>query len=230
MIDLWDVVWNYDTYEKGGEYSASDIVGSPLMAKLRHDNPDKVHVETKDKIAAQVGTAIHSLAENAIKHLSELPQGVKTIDSEVKVKYRTLSGTMDLLIHTHEGYFIGDWKTGKQTNINNKLNKPEDWVKQLSIYRYLLWKQEGIMAEDVGYIFWYCTDTQKYGTTTIDLMPLDDVSDMVREFMEEVSKPVEELDECELCLQFKHRWCGVRSICPAWNDRGDKTSFTVEDW
>ena len=39
--EIWEHIFSYDDYTKGGEYSASDIIGDILSVKLNRLYPNK---------------------------------------------------------------------------------------------------------------------------------------------------------------------------------------------
>ncbi len=231
MIDFWTEVFNYDTYEKGGDYSASDFTQPPLVTKLRKLNPDVDDVATKDKVSAWVGNAIHSRCEDAVK--ARMSNDNEIILSEVKMKFRSLSGTADIIKFDSDNVAtIADIKTGKEANIKKKLKDPSDWIKQLSIYRYLAIKDiesNGVSLD--ADIYWYTTDTQKYGMATIELMDTEDTVKMIKEFFQNHSTGVEGEPICADCTFWRYRWCGVRSVCNHWGLREDSSSNnSVDEW
>ena len=147
------------------------------------------------------------------------------MESEVKLKFKNLSGTCDLII---DGVIL-DFKTGKEKSIQSKIRKPDDWIKQLSIYSYLLSKQRKTVVNTKGYIAWFCVDTNKLGILELDLLTEKETVELIKSFMSDMKKKPEELNRCNLCIQFMHRWCGVREHCPYWGDNSDDT-YNVDDW
>ena len=112
ISNLWESVFNYSDYVKGCTYSASDITGDILAVRLRRDNPTIREMKYEDKISAFVGSSIHTQIEKYIE--SENAFSETNMQSEVKLKYRNLSGTADLIIDGN----ILDWKTGKESSIS----------------------------------------------------------------------------------------------------------------
>ena len=219
---IWESVFNYSDYEKGGEYSASDLTGDILAVRLRRDNPTIREMKYEDKISAFVGSSIHTQIEKYIE--SENAFSETNMQSEVKLKYRNLSGTADLII---DGKIL-DWKTGKESSISATIKKPDKWIVQISIYSYLLSKQLNKPMNTIGYIAWLCTDTQKHGVLELELLSLAEVTKLIKEFMVDIDKPLEELPKCDLCIQFKHRCCQVKSICPFWKIDDDFSN--ISEW
>ncbi len=219
---LWESIFSFDTYSKGGKFSASDISGEPLIARLRKEYGSK-GIKWEDKISSFIGTAIHERIELFIK--AENDFGTTNMESEVKLKFKTLSGTCDLIL---DGKYILDWKTGSEKNIQSKIRKPEQWVLQLSVYAYLLHKERNQPYQRKAYIGWLCTDTQKRGILELELLELKEITNVIKEFMAQMKSEPQELPKCKLCIQFMHRWCGVRDYCPYWQEEDDMTK--IDDW
>ena len=166
--DIWENIFSYDTYTKGGEYSASDIVSEPLIARLRKEYGSS-GIKWSDRISAFVGTSIHERIEKYIQAENEFDK--TNMESEVKLKYRNLSGTVDLILKEGKNHIICDFKTGSEKNIQKKIKNPDDWKTQLSIYHYLADKNGYKVArnDSYGYIMWLCTDTNKNGVLKVEL-------------------------------------------------------------
>ena len=225
---LWENIFSYSDYEKGGQYSASDIVGDLLAVKLRKDNPDIHNMKYEDKISAFIGSAIHQRAQDWLEKENAFEK--TNYEAEVKLKFKNISGTADLRIN---GNIILDYKTGKETSIRSKIleiqnHKNSSWQKQISIYTYLNHKQNKVKYVNIGYIAWLCTDTHKHGILEVELLPIEEVVKLLKGFLIAIEGDVNEMDKCNLCVQFKHRWCGVRSICPKWNE--DRNFSEISDW
>ena len=156
---------NFSEYSKGAEFSASDICGEPLQIKLKKKYPNQDDVKPLDKVAAWVGTGCHIQLERFIESENEF--GATNMESEVKLKFKNLSGTADVIL---DGNIICDLKTSKEATLKTTIKKPENWTKQLSVYNYLNHKQRGHDMTEYGYIFWIAVDSRKIGTTKIKLI------------------------------------------------------------
>ena len=222
MDDVWNIALRYSEYEKGATYSVSDVIGNPMMVKLRLENPNCDEVSTKDKVASNLGSACHSHWEKAIN-----ASGLD-IKTEVKLKYKNLSGTADMIF---EDGLIADWKTGKESNIKSKLKNSTAWVRQLSLYSYLLYKGNGVPMNSRGQVYWLTTDTGKYGVAEYDLLSEEEVVELIKVFMDYMKQPIEQLPQCDLCIQFLYRWCSCRSSCIHWGLRADSNvEGGVDEW
>ena len=224
---IWENIFSYDTYVKGGEYSASDIVSEPLIAKLRKEHGSS-GIKWSDRISAFVGTSIHERIEKYIQ--SENDFNATNMESEVKLKFKNLSGTVDLILKEAKHHIICDFKTGADKNIQKKIKNPEDWKVQLSIYHYLADKNGYKVAQNdsYGYIMWFCTDTNKNGVLKVELFSKKETIGLIKEFLSDMDKEADDLPKCKLCVQFMHRWCGVRNHCPYWQEENDMSK--IEEW
>lgn len=245
---LWENIFQYDTYKKGADYSASDITTEPLIARLRKEFGTS-GVKYEDKIASFIGTSIHERIEQFIKAENEF--GATNMRTEVKLRFKNLSGTADLILDckiiinkkiVFEGEVVLDFKTGKEANIRASIldvekGRKSSWQEQLSIYTYLNHKQNGVEYGKFGYIAWLCvsptkeeTDehaTFKRGILLVPLLSLEDVKKLIKEFMVDMKKAPDELNRCKMCLIWQYRFCGVRKHCPYW-ETVDKD--VTEDW
>ncbi len=238
VTNLWENIFKYSDYEKGAEYSASDIIGDVLRVKLRKMNPLHDDMAYEDKIASFMGSAIHQRAEDWLaKENAFEPTGIR---SEVKLKFKNISGTADLIL---EDGTIVDYKTGKEPSVRKHIldyekGRDSSWLKQLSIYAYLNHKQNKVPYGEVGYIAWLCTSSTKeeedehasykHGILEVKLMSKEDVVAMIKKFLVDIEQDPKDMDACEECIYWKYRWCGVRKLCPAWDEA--KNSSNVEEW
>ena len=212
---------NFSEYSKGGEYSASDICGEPLQIKLKKKYPNQDDVKPLDKVASWVGTGAHLQLERFIAAENEF--GATNMESEVKLKFKNLSGTADVIL---DGNIICDLKTSKEATLKTTIKKPEKWIKQLSVYNYLNHKQRGHDMAEFGYIFWIAVDTRKIGTTKIKLMTLKETVAMIKEFMVDMEIPIEDETKCKSC-SWLWKWCPVRKKCDFYQE-DDMTG--IDDW
>jgi len=219
--DYWEKVLNYSDYSKGAEYSASDLTNPPLIAKLRKKHPNVDDVATKDKVSAFIGSAIHTRCETG----TVVDDYIHT---EVRMKLRNLSGTADIIDYDEDGHHIGDVKTGKEANIIKKIKDSTDWIIQLSVYRYLAIKDLNLKVSLDAEIYWLCVDTGKYGIHSIKLMDDKEVVQFIKDFMKTMKTPIEDEEQCEGCLYWRHRFCGVRSVCGFWGLREQSTE--IDEW
>ena len=219
--ELLESALNFSEYSKGAEYSASDICGEPLQIKLKKKYPNQDDVKALDKVASWIGTGAHILLERFIQ--AENDFGSTNMESEVKLKFKNLSGTADVIL---DGNIICDLKTSKEATLKTTIKKPEKWIKQLSVYNYLNYKMRSHKKSEYGYIFWIAVDTRKIGTTKIKLMTMKETITMIKEFMVDMEVPIEDETKCKSC-SWLAPWCPVRSKCDFYLE--DDMS-NVDDW
>ena len=226
ISDFWDKVLNYSDYKKGGQYSASNLTNPPLITKLQEKYPELDDVATKDKVAAFIGSAIHVRCETGMNEAGH----DEIFKTEVAMKFRSLSGTADLVDVEDGIYHIGDVKTGKEANIIKKIKDSTDWITQLSIYRYLAIKDLKIDVSQEAEIYWLCTDTGKYGIHSIYLLDTTETVKIIKEFYKAMKTPIEDEPMCDGCLYWRHRYCQVRSKCHHFGLRHDSESDVIDNW
>jgi len=73
-----------------------------------------------------------------------------------------------------------------------------------------------------------CVDTNKHGIHEIELLSDEETIKVIKNFMTEIEKPVEDMPKCNLCIQFMHRFCSVKSKCPHWVV--DKDFSSIDEW
>jgi len=219
--ELLEAVLNYSEYEKGAEFSASDILSEPLRVKLKLKHPKLDDVKAVDKVASFVGSGFHILAQNAIDTENEFSDtGIRT---EVKLKFRNLSGTADVIFPDGT---IGDYKTSKEATLKKTISNPIKWCEQLSIYSYLNHKQNKVPMQTVGYIFWISVDTRKFGTLKVELLTKEQTIELIKNFLKEMEVPIKDTAKCKDC-SWLWKWCGSRSKCEYYTT--DDVS-SIEEW
>ena len=217
--DILDMVLNYSEYEKGGKYSASDILSEPLRVKLKKKYPNLDDVKPIDKVASVIGTGFHEMAEKAMEAENAFNDtGIRT---EVKLKFNNISGTADLIFPDGT---IGDYKTSKEATLKKTISNPIKWQEQLSIYALLNHKENGVKYGTKGYIFWVAVDTRKTGMLEVELLPKSETISLIKEFLTEMDIPIEETKKCKDC-SWLYKWCSSRSVCSYYNN-----DDTVIDW
>ncbi len=223
-IDIWSTVLNYSEYSKGGKYSASNIINPPLITALQLKYPHENSNKLSDEVKAWVGNSVHLLAERSLV-------GHPTIKSEYKVIHKDISGTIDLVIEEDGEIIIGDFKTSTESNMKKYLKDPTNYIKQLSIYRLLYYKQEGVEPSSTGRIYWMVIDKKtKYGMTEIELMSFEDTTKMIKDFLSEMKQPIEQMKQCDECTFWRYRFCKVRNVCHWWGLREDSQHEEIDTW
>lgn len=114
--------------------SCSTIKDSPRIHFLKVRHWEELEEDVSDGLWKLLGTALHTILERADK-----TESIKEQRIEVELDGITISGQMDVRNDSE----IMDWKsTSAWTIIYNPKGKDE-WIKQLNIYAWLVWKKLG---------------------------------------------------------------------------------------
>lgn len=120
-------------YSKGdAEYSVTTLIDSPQIARLRDKHADEIEEDVADQVMSILGTAVHEI----------LQVGVPENALAEKRFFATINGTrisgqIDLITATPDGYIITDYKTTRAASLQfNPEGKPE-WIHQLNTYSAL---------------------------------------------------------------------------------------------
>lgn len=139
---LVDAVRN-DGYDKGGaDFSVTELISPPRIAKLKRQHGNNIVEDASDRIFSLFGQAIHTILQRAAS-------GRYIIETRYSVEHdgAKVSGQIDLF--DRETSTLQDWKiTSRYATQDGP--KPE-WIAQGNLNRYLLWKN-GIQAEAIQYI------------------------------------------------------------------------------
>lgn len=118
--------------------SVSTIKDSPRIHFLKVKHWEELEEDVSDGLWKMLGTAIHTLLERADKS-----ESVKEQRIDVELDGITISGQMDV----RNGEEITDYKsTSAWTIIFNPGGKKE-WIEQLNIYAWLVYKKLGILIK-----------------------------------------------------------------------------------
>ena len=130
----------YDHGAKGDSYSATELLKPTQEIILSRRHHDKLEVDVLDRIWSLFGQGIHAVLEKE--------RGMEPI---VRVKAvvagKTVSGKWDRI---KDGK-LTDYKCTSAWTVVYKDRYPE-WRKQLSIYRWLYWKANGVLLNGTGTI------------------------------------------------------------------------------
>jgi hypothetical protein len=155
IVEKWLLNDEYD-YQPG-IMSATGLMKPPRAVVLTERHYDSLEMDIADLIAIRYGTAIHSSFE-AVPYDSADVEQERRVQAEVDgVK---ISGKFDMLEQVGVGlYKLHDIKS---TSVWNYIydNKTNDYITQLSVYRYLL-AAEGKNVQDEADIIMVFTDWSK---------------------------------------------------------------------
>jgi len=131
-VRLWLELDEYDWHE--GIFSATRIMKPTRMVVLEKRHEDELEVDISDLIAQRYGHAIHDSFEKVI-----IPNAVQEHRFFTEIEGYKLSGMPDILTYEGEGTIIWDIKSTSVWTYIYK-SRLEDYVKQVSIYRWLVMK------------------------------------------------------------------------------------------
>jgi len=145
--------------------SATQLIRPVQEVVLTERYDDEIEVDVIDRLWALLGQGIHAVLENLdldslMQRESNLPPGVREFLSNFIPKYKqaikekrlsiefedfTIRGKFDVIFENH----LHDYKSTSTYKI--KIGEYDDWILQLSIYRWLFMKVEGVKLEDTGF-------------------------------------------------------------------------------
>lgn len=136
-----------DDYTKGdADFSVTELLSPPQLARLRKQHAADLTEDVSDRIWSLLGQAVHSVIERAATHDADTLSEV-TLTTEYGGV--TIKGTFDNL--TISSAEMCDFKV---TTVWKVLNGevPPEWEAQTNIYRWMLWREKGILVNSVAII------------------------------------------------------------------------------
>ena len=178
--------------------SATTLIGPARAFALKLKHAEGLTMDYSDMLALRYGTAIHDSLEKAAAY------GENIIEERFYAEFLgfTISGKPDAVIE-------GVVRDNKSTSVW-KFVKGEysDYIKQLSIYRWLL-KMNGVEIAEHGFIDFFFTDWKKadaqkggnyppvrYAEVRLNLMSLDDTERYIGERLQKFAFAESVLPEC----------------------------------
>ena len=227
MDNVQEQILKYDTYTQRGTYGVTSLEKPRYKVWVETNNPGVDCTPLVNRIDSRIGTGFHFMAEEAMKNSDIKCDTEKVFNGEI-AGYN-VGGTCDLILYDEKGVAtIADFKTMKAFPAKKAMNGEEHgkFIKQLSIYAYLLRKQ-GIEVNTIGYIYvfvvgWTMKDKLIPRTFRIDLELLSDeeveayVSDRIGLLQVEEGKTPELDCPTWMC----NGYCGVAEVCPHNNHHG----------
>ena len=142
----------FDEYDyQPGTISATTLIGPARAWALKQIHSEELEMDYSDMLALRYGTAIH----DSLEKVGVYGEGdFKEKRFFAQKNGFTISGKPDALIN-------GVIRDNKSTSVWKIIHGEfEDYIKQISIYRWLLHKNE-IDAADYAYIDFFFTDWKK---------------------------------------------------------------------
>lgn len=135
-----------DGYTKGdADFSATQIIDSPRISRMKHIYKDKVKKDYYDSIFPLLGTAVH--------HILEQNKDEDDIAEErlyMNVDGFVLSGQIDLQVKDGDGYLVHDYKTTSASTLTYNPDGKREWEEQLNIYATLVEESTGRKVNGIG--------------------------------------------------------------------------------
>lgn len=214
-------ILSYDTYQQHGAYGTTSLEKPRYKAWVEANNPGVDCTPLVNRIDSKIGTGFHLIAEQAMNNTVIKCETEKVFKGMIG-KYE-VGGTCDLVLYDDEGVAtITDFKTMKAFPAKKAFNGEEHdkFIKQLSIYAYLLRKQ-GVKVNTEGYIYvfvvgWTMRDKAVPRTFRIDLKLYTDAE--VEAYVAEriglldVKEGEEPTFDCPTWMC--NGYCGVAEVCP----------------
>lgn len=197
MLLKWLKFDEYDYHP--GIYSATTLFKPIRATKLSERHWDELTTDASDMINSRSGTGWHDSMEKALKDVERYVTEQRFFHTiEVDGKDVTISGKMDVLEVGEDFVKIHDHKETKVWKYILE-EKHIDWITQLSIYRWLVFHNWGVLADDIAGINIKFNDWQKkkaredpgypeiaLTSIEIELLPLDETEDYVRTRLKEL--------------------------------------------
>lgn len=213
----------YDFKAVEGSYSATTLLRSVREIILKDRHNDELSEDAGDQLWKLLGSGVHLALE----------QGNLSEHQEERLKYKfgeyTISGKFDVIYDGH----LTDFKVTSVYKIIKETSH-DDWIKQLSIYRWLYAKVKEILLPDTASIITILRDwspaqsvkTKNYPKSAImeipiKLMSIEDTEKMIREKLAQIdmNKSVED-DRLPYCSDVENwngkkckRYCACAPFC-----------------
>ena len=201
--NLPEHIFNYliaDEYDyQEGTISATTLISSPRIWALKQLHKDELTRDCTDMLKIRLGTAIHDSLE---KNGAFSGDGFKEKRFFVNFNNFNITGKMDAVIN-------GVIRDTKSTSVWKYVKKEfDDYIKQLSIYKWLLHKNN-IEVKDYAYIDFFFTDWKKsdalkskdypqilYAEQRIGLWSIEKTEQYIEDRLEKFAFALVDLPEC----------------------------------
>lgn len=212
----------YDYDAKGDSFSATEILNPVQIVLLKRKHWNELEVDAIDRVYQVLGNGVHSELEKE--------EGIEKIERlKWKVLGKEVSGKWDRIINNE----ITDYKvTSVWTVIYG--SRKDEWKEQLSIYRWLYWKNKGILLNDKGFIVailrdWSEKDSKKANYPKFNAVQIELKLLGIKETEEFVTKKIsalinaDNITECTDAERWHNKvkgyircqkYCEVAQFCP----------------
>lgn len=228
----------YDHDAVAGTLSATTLLKPIQEIVLLKRYGDQIEVDGMDQMWSVLGSGVHAVLEK-----TEGYQPCGRLYAEIDgVK---ISGKPDYIVNK----CVDDYKITSVFSIIFK-SKERDWRRQLSIYRYLYFKQNGVLLDEIGHIVAILRDWNKNGKgddypkfpmveITLKLSSIEATEQFLRSKITDLKIFEKELDSVLPECTDEERWyneksgkylkcekyCQAASKCVQWKKEQDKMLF-----
>ena len=131
---------NYDYEVKGDSFSVTEILNPVQIVILKRRHWKDLTVDAIDQLWKLLGSGVHAILEKE--------KGIEKIERlKVEILGRTVSGRWDRIFNNE----ITDYKVTSAWSVVYG-SRDNEWMEQLSIYRWLYFKVKGVLLAPRGYI------------------------------------------------------------------------------
>ena len=131
---------SYDYSAKGDSLSATEILNPTRVVVLKRKYGEELVMEAADRLWQMLGNGVHAILEKE--------KGIEKIERlKWVIEGREISGKWDRIINNQ----ITDYKVTSAISVMYK-SREKEWKEQLSIYRFLYFKNKGILLDSKGFI------------------------------------------------------------------------------
>lgn len=131
---------NYDYKAKGDSFSATELLNPVQVILLKRRHADEITVDAADRLWVMLGNGVHAILENE--------KGIEPIERlTAEVLGVKISGKWDRIKNNK----ITDYKVTSAFTVMYR-SREQEWMEQLSIYRWLYFKRYGVLLDSKGYI------------------------------------------------------------------------------
>ena len=118
---------------EGADISVTHLIDSPRIRHLQAAHNHEISVDISDMALSILGTAVHKILEDGAEHTSATAERRfhATIDG------MSVSGQVDLMTPTENGFILSDYKTVKAFSIQVDPQGKASWERQLNMYATL---------------------------------------------------------------------------------------------
>lgn len=136
-----------DSYSRNGaDFTTTELLQPPLLVRLRKQYAADITEDASDRIWSLLGQAVHSIIERSA---AGNPDTLSEVTLTTEYQGYKIKGTFDNL--TISSAEMCDFKVTTVWKVLNG-DVPPEWVAQTNIYRWMLWREKGIVVNSIAII------------------------------------------------------------------------------